>query len=342
MKKYRRTSLPDERQPLRSPIPWTSKLLIGVVAALAVLFLALIVMRADRWPLINRIVDKLSSHEMQTQTALPVSAVTSPVLTPTFPPGSAWLMAIKITRIFTGPGEENASIGILEGGNRAKIVGKSPDGDWWAIRVPYVEGEVGWVNDAQVQSYDTSAVTILADIELSPEASPTPAPDRPKVQAIANTNVRSGPGLEYERIGLLQPGQEADILGKDPQEFWWLIKIAGVEGERGWVARDYVIAQNANDVPTIGTSSIQFGAIPTPAPGAPSLASTMVVNIRAGPGMNYAIIGKLAPDQKVEVVGVSPDGGWWAIKIPAAQNQRGWISSQYVKVENAGGVPVLR
>jgi len=103
-----------------------------------------------------------------------------------------------------------------------------------------------------------------------------------------------------------------------------------------------VVAQNAADVPVIGSSAVQFGMIPSPAPEAASLSASVVINIRSGPGTNFAIIGKLTPDQEAEIVGISPDGVWWAIKIPSAQNQRGWVSAQYVTVENAEGVPVIR
>jgi len=346
MRKYRRTSQPDEndyRLP-RNPVPWTTKFLIGILICLAAVFILLLVFREDRSPILTSLIEKFGSRELVEETNQPDAVAPMPIPTPTFPPGSAWLAAIKFITIFSGPGEENTKLGMLEGGEKARIVGKNPDSDWWAIRVPYVEGEIGWVNDAQVQAYDTGGVTVFdeTDVVSASETEVVPADELPRLQAIAPTNVRSGPGMEFERIGLLSEGQEAEILGKDPNEFWWLIKIASVEGERGWVSRDFVVAQKAEEVPVVGTSSIQFGAVPTPAEGEPALSSAVVINIRAGPGTNFAIIGKLAPDQKAVIVGVSPDGTWWAVRIPAAQNQRGWISSQYAAVENAEGVPVIR
>ena len=346
MRKYRRTSQPDDNDYKlpRNPVPWTTKFLVGIVICLAAVFTLLLVFREDQEPIFASLIERIGSRDPKEETSLPASAAPSPIPTPTFPPGSAWLAAIKFITIYSGPGEDSTRLGILEGGNKARIVGKNQSGEWWAIRIPYVEGEVGWVNDAQVQAYDTGGVTVFDETEVvsASETEAVPADELPRLQAITPTNVRSGPGLEFERIGLLSEGQEAEILGKDPEAFWWLIKIANVEGERGWVSRDFVVAQNAEEVPIVGTSSIQFGAIPTPAAGEPALTSTLVINIRAGPGTNFAIIGKLAPDQKAVIVGISADGTWWAIQIPTAQNQRGWISSQYATVENAEGVPVIR
>lgn len=346
MKKYRRSSQPPEsehRLP-RNPIPWTTKFLVGLLVCLAAFFLLLLVMREDRMPVLESLIEKVSERQGEEESGQLTALPATPAPTPTFPPGSPWLAAIKVTTIYSGPGEDSHRIGILEGGEQARIIGMEQGGEWWAIRVPYVEGEVGWVNDAEVLAYDTAGVAELLEPDAAPaEATASiPADQLPKLSAIAPTNVRSGPGLEFERIGLLQQGQEAEILGKDPQEFWWMIKIASVEGERGWVARDYVVAQNADEVPVIGTSSIQFGAIPTPAAGEPALSSAIVVNIRAGPGTNFAIIGKLAPEQQATVVGVSPDGAWWAILVLSAQDQRGWISSEYATVDNSADVPVIR
>jgi uncharacterized protein YraI len=328
MKRYRQTSQPVGNGPdlPRNPIPWTTKLLGGLFLILMVVFLILLLFRKEESSLFTQVLALMKQQPENPGTSLPGSTSGSPFPTPTFPPGSAWLSAIKISTIYSGPGEENHRIGILEGGDRARIVGGR-----------------GWVSDAQVQTYDTGNVSELSAGEAAPTvAEAVPQSDTPMLSSIANANIRSGPGLEFERIGMLSQGQEAEILGQDPDGFWWLIKAPNVEGERGWVSRDYVIARNAGEVPVIGTSSIQFGAIPTPAPGKPSLKVASVINIRSGPGTNFAIIGKLAPEQTAEIVGISPDGAWWAIKIPSAQNQRGWVSAEFVAVENAEGVPVIR
>ena len=48
-------------------------------------------------------------------------------------------------------------------------------------------------------------------------------------------NVRSGPGVLYNQIGLLQPGQKAPALGKSAGGDWILIQYPGVPGGQGWV-----------------------------------------------------------------------------------------------------------
>jgi hypothetical protein len=48
-------------------------------------------------------------------------------------------------------------------------------------------------------------------------------------------NVRSGPGVLYNQVGVLLPGQKAPALGKSAGGDWILIQYPGVPGGKGWV-----------------------------------------------------------------------------------------------------------
>ena len=48
-------------------------------------------------------------------------------------------------------------------------------------------------------------------------------------------NVRSGPGVLYNQIGVLLPGQKVPALGKSAGGDWILILYPGVPGGQGWV-----------------------------------------------------------------------------------------------------------
>jgi PKD repeat protein/uncharacterized protein YraI len=90
--------------------------------------------------------------------------------------------------------------------------------------------------------------------------------------------------------------------------------------------------------------------VPTPAPGVPTVTANVNVNIHSGPGPHYPIIGILAQGQSAEVVGVSPDRAWWAIKYPppvpspaeGAIDGQGWVAAQFVTAENTQNVPVVQ
>ena len=82
---------------------------------------------------------------------------------------------------------------------------------------------------------------------------------------------------------------------------------------------------------------------PTPEPGDPTATVTARagVNVRTGPGVEYPIIGVAPFGAVLEVVGVSADGTWWAVNVPAAPDGTGWVSEEFVEVENGDNVIVL-
>ena len=74
----------------------------------------------------------------------------------------------------------------------------------------------------------------------------------------------------------------------------------------------------------------------------PSLTAYVNLNIRSGSGVSYEVIGVLKKQKRVEVVGVSVDGLWWAIKFQEGREGYGWVSGQYVVTSNVENVPILK
>lgn len=93
------------------------------------------------------------------------------------------------------------------------------------------------------------------------------------------------------------------------------------------------------------------GASPTPTPQPPT--STAIpsgipkgvvrtdLNVRSGPGTGYEIVGRIAAETEVEIVGQTADGTWWYIVYLLSDDKRGWIASEYAPSQNAGGVPIV-
>ena len=65
------------------------------------------------------------------------------------------------------------------------------------------------------------------------------------------------------------------------------------------------------------------------------------VNVRSGPGSEYAVLGLARFGQTGRVVGISEDSLWWVVYVPGAPNDQGWVSAEFVAVENAENVPIL-
>ncbi|MGB8647308.1 MAG: SH3 domain-containing protein [Anaerolineae bacterium] len=82
--------------------------------------------------------------------------------------------------------------------------------------------------------------------------------------------------------------------------------------------------------PAATSSPIDFPPSPTatvpltPQPQITGVA-TDVLNVRAGPGINYAIKSQLKEGDTITITGKSADGIWW-------QFSGGWVSSTYIRV----------
>ncbi len=176
-------------------------------------------------------------------------------------------------------------------------------------------------------------------------APPTPAPGAPGAVAKTYVNVRSGPSVQYPIYGIAPPGSSAEIIGKSEDSGWWVIKLPTevVGAGQGWVSADYVDASDADNVPVIPTPPLEEIDIPTPEPGVPTAEALDAINVRSGPGTDYPAYGVAPKGMLLEVIGKSEDGGWWVIKIPTQYvgTGQGWVSDDYVKTTDVGGVPVV-
>jgi hypothetical protein len=69
-------------------------------------------------------------------------------------------------------------------------------------------------------------------------------------------------------------------------------------------------------------------AVPASAtPSTPQVTINQGVNVRNGPGTNFAVIGSLAANQTAELLGRSPDSTW--LKIRYYASNAAWIASQF-------------
>ncbi len=69
--------------------------------------------------------------------------------------------------------------------------------------------------------------------------------------------------------------------------------------------------------------------------------ATAQLNIRRAPLPDSEQIGTVDAFAEVQIVGRNQDGGWWMIVLPEGASQRGWVSAQFVQVDNPAGVPVV-
>ena len=169
----------------------------------------------------------------------------------------------------------------------------------------------------------TLATSPSATIGATPQptlAAPTPVATRSVPRLVAGTdgvNARVGPATSFDKIGFLEPGQEATVTGWS--NGWWQIEY---RGQVAWVSGAYADATGADQIaePIPPTENSD--------PGEPSphlIAGDNGVNVRLGPGVAFDKVGYLEPSAEAPVIARSQ--GWWQI---AYMGGTGWVSGQFV------------
>jgi hypothetical protein len=123
---------------------------------------------------------------------------------------------------------------------------------------------------ALIVTPDTATPMPVAPTEAPTTAAPTaetPAPSGPSITVDTNLNVRTGPGTNYDRVGVLQEGTTVDIIGRNASSSWWQIPFADGPGGKGWIADGYGTTSNTEGVPVVA-------APPAPTPAAPTAPPT--------------------------------------------------------------------
>ncbi len=107
-------------------------------------------------------------------------------------------------------------------------------------------------------------IIIVGQVQTTPQ--PPPPPSVAQLTATANVNIRRGPGTNYDILGVLLTGQQAEITGRNSDATWWQIKFSGTQDGRGWVSAAYASAQNIANVPIVAAPPPPPPPPPTPTP----------------------------------------------------------------------------
>lgn len=75
---------------------------------------------------------------------------------------------------------------------------------------------------------------------VTQEATVTGTPEGPMILVPEQVNVRLGPSIDYEKVGVLVAGQRAPALGRSPGGDWIQIFYPGVPGNVAWVYAPFV------------------------------------------------------------------------------------------------------
>lgn len=176
---------------------------------------------------------------------------------------------------------------------------------------------------------------------------PTPTPNINWVNVAQGINVRSGPGIEYDVLGALPVGAWVQPLARTPDGEWVLILYLSTQG---WIQVDGVTWRQ-----NLAALSALDDPAPTPipapddfnAPGTPTITpnanwvnvGTQTGFVRAGPGLEYPILGEVFTGDVVEPLAHDEVADWVLIRFGAGY---GWLRYDLVLwMDEIESLPVL-
>ena len=224
---------------------FVTKIILGLMGIMLLVFLVLVLTSQGYLPGAKLLLNRIGQAEA---TETPGIQIAPSPTAASFPPGTALVTAIGMTQVYSGPGEEFEKVALLEPGRQARIMGMNEAETWWAVELPYLQSGRGWVLSERVQAENTLEVRVVSAENPSGEVETQEFVGK----ALTNINVRSGPGLNYQKVGVIEVDQEIALLGVDPLGFWYQVPAKdGPEG-KGWVSVDYVQTSDSDELPVMG------------------------------------------------------------------------------------------
>jgi uncharacterized protein YgiM (DUF1202 family) len=263
-------------------------------------------------------------------------------------------------------------IGAAARGDAITVMGRDDDAIFLLIEAP---AATGWAPVLGVNlASDVFTIPIAnANPQLSIEGKPS-VPSGSDISTgggpagfttKANVIVHIRPQPEAAAIGSLGAGVKATVIGRDFDIAFYQIQTPfGV----GWVRANHDLGLPTNsdpfNIPVTAVNGIPVGGQPTTvttttgttagttagvvssgASTSTSLAGPVVVvntsslNLRSGPGGQFAVISVVVGGQQFRVTGQLRDASWYRVDTPFGE---GWLFSQYVAFRGDGSsVPIV-
>ena len=184
-----------------------------------------------------------------TATAIPATAI------PTVEPVSGTVSAQINVR--QSPSTASESMGLLGINSKVWIIGKDANEDWYQIYFDFPDGKhgEGW----------GAAEFILTEgkpnVPITSGGGTSTGEDDFNGRITQKINIRTGPGINFDALGMLNSGESVHLTGKIPDGTWLEIEyIAGEEG-KAWVFATYVESDEIENLPIIAEAAEQATVI---------------------------------------------------------------------------------
>ncbi|WP_462412342.1 SH3 domain-containing protein [Neobacillus sp. Marseille-QA0830] len=203
-----------------------------------------------------------------------------------------------MVNVRSGPGLSYSLVKQAKRGETYPIIKEK--GDW--IQIQLSTFKTGWV---------VSWLVSRENGESKKEAAITT-----NTKAKAQTDqlrIRSGPGTSFQIIGLINKGEQVQIL--DQNENWY--KVDSQYGQ-GWASKEFFEVSANTSSKTATSQSNMMGQV-----------TADIVNVREEPSGKSTVAGKLTKGTNVTILSQKSD--WTKVSY---SNLTGWVSSEFISKES--------
>ena len=234
----------------------------------------------------------------------------------------------------------------------SRFVARARIGDWYMVNF---KGQWGWssaehmtaspgcdaLDDERavilppiVETPPTEAEASMADTEESMPDADTPAMSGCQLTTVSIINLRAGPGLEYEVLAEIP--YQATLSATAEADDWFKVEFKSHEG---WVSREYVYRWGSCDVlgeagemmppaeadAEMADTEESMPDADSPAMSGCQLTTVSIINLRAGPGLEYEVLAEIPYQATLSATAESND--WFKVEY---MSHEGWVSREYV------------
>ncbi len=140
-------------------------------------------------------------------------------------------------------------------------------------------------------------------------------------------NVRKGPGPNFAVVTTITKGTEVRLAGYRNADASW-VQVMLMDQTKGWVNASYI----HTDYPLENLQVWPGGGMGGANPNLPTATvNASYLNVRNGPGTNYAVITTITRGQTVILLGRTMDATW--AKVRLGDGAVGWVSVKYINSE---------
>jgi uncharacterized protein YraI len=176
------------------------------------------------------------------------------------------------------------------------------------------------------------------------QETPRPAAETKNLLQVINSegtvNVRSGPGTYYPVVGKVNNNQQLTVTGTDAQRQWVQFVFPGPADGMAWIYAPFTNFDRASNTLPIITHLPTPPVTPTAEPPRAMDQIKVVyldgqVNVRAGPGTNFDIVGKVNNGDTLSATGTIDGGDWVQFQYAGGSDGVAWIYAPFTNYDRA-------